>query len=143
MSNLKSYYFAYGSNLSKEQMAIRCPGSDYLISGRLSGYAWLINSWGYASVKPSPNAFVLGEIFTLSEQDIEYLDIYESVAEGMYDKNILSIQTEEGLFDCLVYIAFNNDIAIVPYGQDRTTNTLMLRFENTQREIKRNFGNLG
>ena len=34
------------------------------------------------------------------------------------------------------FIAFNNDIAIVPYGQDRTTNTLMLRFENTQREIK-------
>jgi len=110
MSNLKSYYFAYGSNLSKEQMAIRCPGSDYLISGRLSGYAWLINSWGYASVKPSPNAFVLGEVFTLSEKDIEYLDIYESVAEGMYDKNILSIQTDEGLFDCLVYIASNNDM---------------------------------
>ena len=34
------------------------------------------------------------------------------------------------------FIAFNNDIAIVPYGQDRTTNTVMLRFENTQREIK-------
>ena len=34
------------------------------------------------------------------------------------------------------FIAFNNDIAIVPFGQDRTTNTLTLRFENTQREIK-------
>lgn len=34
------------------------------------------------------------------------------------------------------FIAFNNDIAMVPYSQDRTTNTLMLRFENTQREIK-------
>jgi len=34
------------------------------------------------------------------------------------------------------FIAFNNDIAIVPYSQDRTSNTLMLRFENTQREIK-------
>jgi gamma-glutamylcyclotransferase (GGCT)/AIG2-like uncharacterized protein YtfP len=110
MTNLKSYYFAYGSNLSKEQIALRCPESNYLISGRLSGYAWLINNRGYASVKPSPNAFVLGEVFSLSEQDIEYLDIYESVAEGMYDKYILSIQTEEGLFDCLVYIASNNDI---------------------------------
>jgi len=28
----------------------------------------------------------------------------------MYDKNILSIQTDEGLFDCLVYIASNNDM---------------------------------
>ena len=34
------------------------------------------------------------------------------------------------------FIAFNNDIAIVPFGQDGTTNTLTLRFENTQREIK-------
>ena len=110
MPNLKSYYFAYGSNLSKEQMALRCPESDYLISGRLSGYAWLINSGGYASVKPSLNGFVLGEVFTLSEQDIEYLDIYECVDEGMYAKYILSIQTEEGLFDCLVYIASDNDM---------------------------------
>ena len=110
MTNLKSYYFAYGSNLSKEQMTLRYPDSDFLISGRLSGYAWLINSSGYASVKPSPKAFVLGEVFTLSEQDIKYLDIYESVAEGMYDRYILSIQTEEGLFDCLIYIASNNDM---------------------------------
>ena len=110
MTNQKSYYFAYGSNLSKEQMALRCPESHYLISGRLSGYAWLINSRGYASVKPSPNAFVLGEVFALSEQDIEYLDICENVPEGMYDKYILRIQTEEGLFDCLVYIASDNDM---------------------------------
>ena len=110
MTNQKSYYFAYGSNLSKEQMALRCPESDYLLSGRLSGYSWLINSKGYASVKPSPNAFVLGGVFTLSEQDIEYLDIYESVAEGLYDRYLLSIQTEEGLFDCLVYIASDNDM---------------------------------
>jgi len=91
-------------------MALRCPESNYLFSGRLLGYAWLINSLGYASVKPSPNAFVLGEVFTLSEQDIEYLDIYESVAEGLYDRYLLSIQTEEGLLDCLVYIASNNDM---------------------------------
>ena len=33
------------------------------------------------------------------------------------------------------FIAYNNDVAIVPYGQDRTSNTIMLRFENSQREI--------
>ena len=33
------------------------------------------------------------------------------------------------------FIAFNNGVAIVPYGQDRTSNTIMLRFENSQREI--------
>ena len=33
------------------------------------------------------------------------------------------------------YLAFNNDIAVVPYNQDRTTKTFMLKFQNSQREI--------
>ena len=33
------------------------------------------------------------------------------------------------------FIAYNNGVAIVPYGQDRTSNTIMLRFENSQRQI--------
>ena len=99
------YYFGYGSNLSKEQMAIRCPESKYFASGALSGYSWLINARGYASITPSESEFVLGEIFTLSQQDIDYLDIYESVEEGMYLKSNLSVQTSKGIIDCLVYIA--------------------------------------
>lgn len=99
------YYFGYGSNLSKEQMAIRCPESKYYASGTLSGYSWLINTRGYASIKPSESDFVLGEIFTLSQQDVDYLDIYESVEEGMYLKSNLSVETSKGTIDCLVYIA--------------------------------------
>ena len=30
------YYFAYGSNLSKEQMHDRCPDSEYVCVGRLA-----------------------------------------------------------------------------------------------------------
>lgn len=33
------------------------------------------------------------------------------------------------------YIAYHNDVAIIPFGQDRTTKTITLRFENTQRQI--------
>ena len=105
MNNQTQYYFGYGSNLSKEQMAIRCPESKYYASGTLSGYSWLINTRGYASIKPSESDFVLGEIFTLSQQDIDYLDIYESVEEGMYLKSNLSVQTSKVIIDCLVYIA--------------------------------------
>ena len=105
MTEQTQYYFGYGSNLSKEQMAIRCPESKYYASGTLSGYSWLINTRGYASIKPSDSDFVLGEIFTLSQQDIDYLDIYESVEEGMYLKSNLSVETSKGTIDCLVYIA--------------------------------------
>ena len=110
MNNQTQYYFGYGSNLSKEQMAIRCPESKYHDSGKLLDYSWLINARGYASIKPSEGEFVLGEIFTLNQQDINYLDIYESVEEGMYLKSILSVQTSKGPVDCLVYIASDNNI---------------------------------
>ena len=33
-------------------------------------------------------------------------------------------------------LSFNNNIAIVPYSQDRTSSTIMLKFENSTREIK-------
>ena len=105
MTEQTQYYFGYGSNLSKEQMVVRCPESKYYASGTLSGYSWLINTRGYASIKPSDSDFVLGEIFTLSQQDVDYLDIYESVEEGMYLKINLSVQTSKGTIDCLVYIA--------------------------------------
>ena len=101
----KKLYFAYGSNLCKKQMAERCPESTYLSSGILSNYSWLINTRGYASVEPLIGGIVYGEVFSLSAQDVDYLDVYESVSEGMYTKQTLSIQTEDGSLDCLVYIA--------------------------------------
>jgi len=109
MSKSVSYYFGYGSNLSKGQMSLRCPDSEYFTSGKLPSYEWLINRRGYASIKPSKDAFVLGEIFKLSEKDVEYLDIYENVSEGFYRKHYLNILTEKGSIKCLVYIASDNN----------------------------------
>ena len=104
------FYFGYGSNLSKEQMAIRCPDSNYVSSGKLLGYSWLINTRGYASIKPSKDDIVLGEIFSLSQKDVDYLDIYENVDDGMYIKSTLSIETSSGPIVCLVYIASDNNL---------------------------------
>ena len=110
MPSLTNYYFGYGSNLSKDQMFVRCPDSSYLTSGRLSDYSWFINTRGYASIRQNLNDFVLGEIFTLSDKDIELLDIYESVAEGMYEKFMMSVKTQSGFIYCLVYIATDKEI---------------------------------
>ena len=110
MPSISNYYFGYGSNLSKDQMFVRCPESSYLTSGILSDYSWFINTRGYASVRQNLNDFVLGEIFTLSDKDIELLDIYESVAEGMYEKFIMSVKTQSGAIDCLVYVATDKEI---------------------------------
>lgn len=49
-------YFAYGSNLSPEQMARRCPDSIFLGKATLRGHKWQINERGVANVVPVPTA---------------------------------------------------------------------------------------
>lgn len=59
MTTARTLYFAYGSNLWKDQMASRCPDSPFIGVGRLRGYHWFINARGYANVaetKPRPKA---------------------------------------------------------------------------------------
>ena len=64
--------------------------------------------------------------------------IFEDNAKDYFKKNM----NKEDIFlknrfakSLSSFIAFNNDVAIVPFAQDRSSNTIMLRFENSQREI--------
>ncbi|UKZ55488.1 hypothetical protein TrVGV298_009312 [Trichoderma virens] len=43
-------YFAYGSNLSTEQMRQRCPYSTAVGLGKITGWRWIINARGYANI---------------------------------------------------------------------------------------------
>ncbi|KAM0474391.1 hypothetical protein ACHAPX_007728 [Trichoderma viride] len=43
-------YFAYGSNLSTDQMRERCPYSTAVGLGKMTGWKWIINRRGYANV---------------------------------------------------------------------------------------------
>ncbi|KAF4985149.1 hypothetical protein FDECE_16782 [Fusarium decemcellulare] len=47
-------YFAYGSNLSTEQMLQRCPHSTPVGLAYLEGWKWIINGRGYANVVQLP-----------------------------------------------------------------------------------------
>ncbi|KAF5020785.1 hypothetical protein F66182_7180 [Fusarium sp. NRRL 66182] len=47
-------YFAYGSNLSTEQMRERCPYSTPVGLAHLKGWKWIINGRGYANVVQLP-----------------------------------------------------------------------------------------
>ncbi len=87
--------------------------------------------------------FELLNNFTLKSKFKNRIGITEVNFEDNAKENFRRYLNEKDIFlknkfakSLSSFIAFNNDIAIVPYGQDRTTNTLMLRFENTQREIK-------
>lgn len=61
-SRTGTFYFAYGSNLSPEQMAGRCVDSPTTSAipvavARLDGWRWIICQKGYANIVPSSSTF--------------------------------------------------------------------------------------
>jgi len=56
-------YFAYGSNLCRDQMRQRCPDAQVIQTGRLDGYRWIVNSRGYATIVVSAKDVVWGTVF--------------------------------------------------------------------------------
>ena len=97
-------YFAYGSNLWREQMRARCPEHRKIGSGVLRGYRWIISARGYANIVASPQDLVLGTIYELSAADEESLDQYEGVAKDSYRKEMLMVEVDGGCGSCLVYV---------------------------------------
>lgn len=75
----QSLYFAYGSNLSLDQMRVRCPHSRYIGRARLPDYRWQINQRGFANVVPEPGSFVEGLCYILTFTDEARLDRNEGV----------------------------------------------------------------
>jgi gamma-glutamylcyclotransferase len=97
-------YFAYGSNLWRQQMKARCPEHQLLGSGILMGYRVIITARGYASVIRSASDLVFGSVYSISDRDEERLDSYEGVADGVYRKETIEVETERGAVTCLVYV---------------------------------------
>ncbi|GFE60497.1 gamma-glutamylcyclotransferase family protein [Geobacter sp. AOG2] len=97
-------YFAYGSNLWRNQMHDRCPDHEEIGYGILQGYRWLISQRGYATIVASPRDEVHGKVYMLTEPDECSLDRYEGVYEGGYRKEIVPVILDGHSTPCLVYI---------------------------------------
>ncbi|KAJ6015345.1 AIG2-like family protein [Penicillium herquei] len=83
------YYFAYGSNMSLEQMAERCPSSVFIGTGRIDGYKWQINQRGVANIVECGENFVEGLVYEIDAKDKRRLDRNEGVTLGLYNAEYL------------------------------------------------------
>ena len=71
-------YFAYGSNLSHENMKKRCKDSSFIKSINLKGYSLTFRSkYGAADIEKNKNSIVLGALYKISKSDEKKLDVYE------------------------------------------------------------------
>jgi len=83
------YYFAYGSNLNRAQMRVRCPGATGKCRFELEGYRLVFR--GVADIVPADGQIADGALYTLTAADEAALDRYEgyrasSPEKGMYRK---------------------------------------------------------
>lgn len=115
------YYFAYGSNMSREQLRRRCPSAEEVDIGYVQGYVLVFNRkgtyrpGGVASIERvhDPSSRVYGVIWRLSDSDFEKLDSIED--PSAYKRESLSVMTHNGeTYECQVYIAFPQDEYISP-----------------------------
>lgn len=88
------FYFAYGSNLDFAQMSHRCPGAEYLGAATLDGFALRMDGAGFATVVPCPVSHVQGVLWDLSNANEASMDRFEGVAEGCYEKALVSVRYE-------------------------------------------------
>jgi phage replication-related protein YjqB (UPF0714/DUF867 family)/gamma-glutamylcyclotransferase (GGCT)/AIG2-like uncharacterized protein YtfP len=96
-------YFAYGSNLSVEQMARRCPGASDPRPATLSDHDWLINERGVATVEPFDGLQVHGVLWQVDDHDLATLDSAEGVPVR-YRRDRLTVHTDAGPAEAWVYI---------------------------------------
>lgn len=115
-----SFYFAYGSNLSTNQMKIRCPSSKPLEIGYLKSYrldfTYYSSGWngGVADIVLDPEHEVWGLIYEISIEDLCRLDSYEGCPD-VYNRFQTSIKTLTGtLSDVWVYTVVQKKKFILP-----------------------------
>lgn len=98
------HYFAYGSNLSRAQMADRCPTAvlvgPAVLRGHRIAFTHRSERWrgGVADVVDDPDDDAWGLLYELQPDDLTSLDSYEGYPDR-YDRHRTRVQGPEGPVD--------------------------------------------
>lgn len=126
-------YFAYGANMDLENMSDRCLDAIVIGACTLKGYRFIINHYGVASIVHDHTSSVYGVLWEISQEDEDFLDLFEGVKGGWYGKESISISMmgDETIHEnVLVYVASNNTLGkpIEDYFQNIIRNAMEFGF---------------
>ena len=102
MATADRWYFAYGSNLSKQRMMRRTGPIRKARVARLNDYRLAFNNTDkagselYANIVPSAGGITWGVAYWCSPQAMAALDEYEGVADGCYRREWIEVETSDG-----------------------------------------------
>jgi gamma-glutamylcyclotransferase len=114
------YYFAFGSNLSIQQMKERCPDSIPKFRAYLQDYKLIFaghsvrRKGGIASIKSFSGEKVKGAIYEVTEDDLRLLDKYEGYPNTYCHLNIKVCDDNGKEFDAMTYILHEQSIETRP-----------------------------
>ena len=100
-------YFAYGANMDRAGMFERCPRSTPLGRASLRGFRLAVMREGWLTVVREPGDVVEGVLWDVAPTDVDALDSFESVGEGLYTKALLPVEAGEQTRTALVYLGAN------------------------------------
>lgn len=108
------FYIAYGSNLNREQMAMRCPAAEIVKATYLTNYRLMFRGRGtaVATVEKHAGGMVPILIWRLKPSDEQALDIYEGYPH-LYRKEMLWVTVNGRRAQAMIYIM---NEAHHPYG---------------------------
>lgn len=94
-------YVAYGSNLSVDQMARRCPRATILGTGTLKG--WKLEFRTHANIVPAPAQEVPVLVWKVTNDCLKSLDIYEGYPR-YYVRQTVKVQMGDEEVEGIVYV---------------------------------------
>jgi gamma-glutamylcyclotransferase (GGCT)/AIG2-like uncharacterized protein YtfP len=103
-------YFAYASNLSKEQMKKRCPDAKPKFSALLPNYKLVFSGWsrewhgGKATIQPFKGSRVMGAVYEISEQDLRKLDRFEDYPGTYTHLNVTVFNEDDVAVKAVTYV---------------------------------------
>ena len=95
-------YFAYGTNLSSQHMGRTCPSATFIMKADLPNFGIEFRHYsetrqgGISSIVEAPGKMARGVLYEIRVEEIEELDIVESVPEGLYRRDTFLVVGEDG-----------------------------------------------
>jgi gamma-glutamylcyclotransferase (GGCT)/AIG2-like uncharacterized protein YtfP len=115
------FYIAYGSNMWKQQMEMRCPDAQLITTGEIDGYRLLFKgslTGSYATIEPEDGHKVPVYIWAITADDERALDRYEGFPTFYYKTNIpVKLHKDGRIVHGMVYIMHEERHLGIPSGK--------------------------
>ena len=100
-------YASYESNISKEQMALKCPNSKVMCNGKLKGWKLVVDEYSNVIKTNKENDEVSVVVWNIADEDWYKLDTFGKFSSGYTKKVTDVILDDERIKKAIVYVLTN------------------------------------